>query len=94
MRLKKTSLLTKLLLLAVVVYALITLVSLQDRIQAAKEDVSALEEQVVYAEQENVQVRQDLDDLGSDRSVKAIARSRLGMVEVGEIVFYDADMHQ
>lgn len=92
-RLKRTSLLTKLLLLAVAIYAIVTLVGLQDRIQTAQKEVDELEEQVVYAEQDNALITQELEDLGSERSIKAIARSRLGMVEAGEIVFRDADMH-
>ena len=93
MRFKKTSFLTKLLLLIVAGYAVYTLVRLQDRIQIARQTVSDLEAQVVYAEQDNAQLKQDLDDIDSDRSVKSIARNRLGMVEAGEIVFRDADMH-
>lgn len=93
MRFKKTSFLTKLLLLIVAVYAVFTLVRLQDRIQIARQTVSNLEAQVVYAEQDNAQLEQDLKDIDSDRSVKSIARNRLGMVEAGEIVFRDADMH-
>ena len=93
MRFKKTSFLTKLLLLIVAVYAVYTLVRLQDRIQIARQTVSDLEAQVVYAEQDNAQLEQDLNDIDSDRSVKSIARNRLGMVEAGEIVFRDADMH-
>ncbi|MBQ9373593.1 MAG: septum formation initiator family protein [Oscillospiraceae bacterium] len=69
------------------------LVRLQDRIQVARQTVSDLEAQVVYAEQDNAQLEQDLKDIDSDRSVKSIARNRLGMVEAGEIVFRDADMH-
>ncbi len=93
MRFKKTSFLTKILILVVAVYAIFTLVSLQDRIQEAEKTVSDLEAQVVYAEQDNAQIEKDLADLGSDHSVKTIARNRLGMVEAGEIVFRDADMH-
>ena len=93
MRFKKTSFLTKLLLLIVAGYAVYTLVRLQDRIQIARQTVSDLEAQVVYAEQDNAQLEQDLKDINSDRSVKSIARNRLGMVEAGEIVFRDADMH-
>jgi cell division protein FtsB len=93
LRFKKTSFLTKLLLLIVAVYAVYMLVRLQDRIQVARQTVSDLEAQVVYAEQDNAQLKQDLDDIDSDRSVKSIARNRLGMVEAGEIVFRDADMH-
>lgn len=93
MRFKKTTFLTKILLLIVAVYAVFTLVRLQDRIQIARQTVSDLEAQVVYAEQDNAQIEKDLAELGSDRSVKSIARNRLGMVEAGEIVFRDADMH-
>ena len=92
MKLKKTSLLTKLLILAVVIYALVTLVGLQDRIADANAEVARLEEQVLYAEQNYALIEQDLEDLGSDQSVKKIARTRLGMVEAGEIVFHDGDV--
>ncbi len=91
MRLKKTSFWTKLLLVIVAVYAVITLVNLQDRVSSAKAEVASLEEQVLYAEQENALMEEELEDLGSDQSVMKIARARLGMVEAGEIVFLDAD---
>ncbi len=92
MRLKKTSFWTKLLLIIVIAYAVITLVDLQDRVTAANAQVAALEEQVLFAEQENALVEQELDELGTDKSIRKIARTRLGMVEAGEIVFYDADV--
>ena len=92
MRLKKTSMLTKLLLLVVSIYAIVTLVNLQDRVSAANAEVAALEQQVLYAEQERTLMEQSLRELGTDKSIMKIARARLGMVEVGEIVFYDADV--
>ena len=91
MRIKRTSILTKLLLLIVIVYAVITLVDLQDSVSAANAEAASLEQQVLFAEQENALVQQDLAALGSDESTVKIARSRLGMVEAGEIVFFDAD---
>ena len=91
MRLKKTTIWTKLLLVIVVIYAVVTLVDLQDRVSAANARVAELEEQVLYAEQEYALVEEELEELGSDKSVTKIARSRLGMVEAGEIVFLDAD---
>ena len=60
MRLKKTSFWTKLLILVVVIYAIVTLVSLQDRVTAANAEISALEEQVLYAEQERALMEQEL----------------------------------
>lgn len=92
MRFKKTSLLTKLLILAVAVYALITLVSLQDSISAAKKESNAIAHQLMVKEQEKAQLEQDLEEFGSDQSVKKLARQYLGMVEEGEIRFFDADM--
>jgi len=92
MRLKKTSLLTKLLLLVVAIYAIVTLVNLQDRVSAANAEVAALEQQVLYAEQERTLMEQSLRELGTDKSIMKIARARLGMVEAGEIVFHDADV--
>lgn len=91
MRLKKTSLGTKLLLLVVAIYAIVTLVKLQDRITVANARVSELEQQVLYAEQEQAMMEKSLRDLGTDASIMKIARTRLGMVESGEIIFYDAD---
>jgi len=91
MRFRKASVCTKLILLAVSIYAVITLVSVQDKISAAKAEVADLEQQVLYAEQEKALIAEALQELGSDKSVMKIARTRLGMVESGEIVFYDAD---
>lgn len=92
MRLKKSSIWTKLLLLVVAIYAIVTLVSLRDRVNAANAEVAALEQQVLYAEQEQALMEQSLQELGTDKSIMKIARTRLGMVESGEIVFYDADV--
>lgn len=92
MRFKRTSLLTKLLLLVISAYAVITLVSLQDRVQAANDRARELDEQLQFANQECALAEQELSELGTDKSTISIARSRLGMVEIGEIVFCDADV--
>lgn len=92
MRFKKTSLLTKILILAVAIYALITLVNLQDSINTAKQEVNTAAHQVMVKEQEKAQLEQDLEEFGSDKSIKKLARQYLGMVEEGEIRFFDADM--
>ena len=89
---KKASFLTVILIVVLVAYAVITLVNLQDRISVTNEQIAQLEAKVLYAEQERALVEQDLEELGTDKSVKKIARARLGMVEAGEIVFYDSDV--
>ena len=91
MRLKKTSLLTKLLILAFCVFALVSLVSLRGQILEKRAQAAKLQEQVMYAEQEQRALEEDMSKLGSDESIIKIARERLGMVFPGDIRFYDSD---
>lgn len=91
MKLKKTPLLAKLLILAVCVFALVSLVSLQGQIREKRAEAEKLKEQVMYAEQEQKELEEDMASLGSDESIIKIARERLGMVADGEVVFYDSD---
>ena len=64
MKLVKSSLLVKLVILILVVYATVTLVSLRKQIT-------------------------EKNALGTDAGVEAVARDKLGMVDEGDIVFYD-----
>ena len=91
MKFKKTRLLTKLLLLAVAVYAVVTLVSLRTQILQKQKQAAALEQQVAAAQQEQLELQEDSDKIGTKEGVIKVARERLGMVEDGEIVFYDSD---
>lgn len=91
MKLKKASLLTKLLILALCVFALASLVTLQGQIRAKRAQGDQLEEEKMYAEQEQKELQEDIKAFGSPESIIKIARERLGMVAEGEIIFYDAD---
>lgn len=91
MKLKKTPLLAKLLILAVCVFGLVSLVSLQGQILEKRAKIAELEEQVMYEEQEQKELEEDIRTFGSNASIIKIARERLGMVADGEIVFYDSD---
>ena len=75
MKLVKSSLLVKLVILILVVYATVTLVSLRKQITATQ--------------QENNRIQDSIDALGTDAGVEAVARDKLGMVDEGDIVFYD-----
>lgn len=89
MRLKRSSLLTKLLILVVVVYATVTLVSLQSQVTKKNAEAQALQSSIEAARQENLRLQQAIDDLDTDEGVEAVARQKLGLVSKGEIVFYD-----
>lgn len=91
MKLKKTSLLTKLLILVVSGFALVSLVTVQAQLIEKRKEIALLEEQVMYEEQAQKELEEDIKNFGSDESIIKIARERLGMVADGEIVFYDSD---
>ncbi|MGN0980775.1 MAG: cell division protein FtsL [Candidatus Avoscillospira sp.] len=89
MRFKRSSLLTKLLILVLVVYATVTLVSLQSQVTEKNAEAAKLESSIAATEQENQRLQQAIDALGTDEGVEEVARRKLGLVSEGEIVFYD-----
>lgn len=89
-KLRKSSLLTKILILLILVGTTATLVSQRARVRANEAAYQALSEEAARQYQENQALQKDIDALGTDDSVRKIARDELGLVENGEIIFYDA----
>ena len=89
MRFKRSSLLTKILILALVVYATVTLVSLQAQVTEKNAEAEVLQSQIDTEKQENFRLEQAIDNLDTQEGIEAVARQKLGMVSRGEIVFYD-----
>ena len=86
MKFVKSSLLVKLVILILVVYATVTLVSLRQQIN---EQEAILNSSIASTRQENNRLQDSIDALGTDEGVAAVARDKLGMVEEGDIIFYD-----
>lgn len=89
MRFKRSSLLTKILILVLVVYATVTLVSLQSQVTEKEAEAALLESSIEEAKQDNLRLEQAIDALDTDEGVEDVARQKLGWVSEGEIVFYD-----
>ena len=89
MKLVKSSLLVKLVILILVVYATVTLVSLRQQINEKNEQEAILNSSIASTRQENNRLQDSIDALGTDEGVAAVARDKLGMVEEGDIIFYD-----
>ena len=89
MKLVKSSLLVKLVILILVVYATVTLVSLRKQITEKNEQEAILNSSIAATQQENNRIQDSIDALGTDAGVEAVARYKLGMVDEGDIVFYD-----
>ena len=90
MRLCKSSLITKLVILTVMIYAIVTIVTLQPKINALKSEEEALSEEVSALQQSNLELQEDIDQLGTDASVIKIARERLNLVNDGETIYIDS----
>ena len=89
MKFVRSSLLVKLILLLVVVYATVTLVSLRRQITAKQAEAAQLTSSITSAEQENSRLTDAIENIDTDAGVEAVAREKLGMVAEGEIVFQD-----
>ena len=89
MKFVKSSLLVKLVILIVVVYATVTLMSLRRQITAKQAEAAQLTSSITSAEQENSRLNDAIENIDTDAGVEAVAREKLGMVAEGEIVFQD-----
>ncbi len=79
----------KIVILALLVYAGITLVNAKGRIARAEADRAALQARVAIAQQENAELEYDIAHAGDPDTIASIARAKLGLVLPGEKIFYD-----
>ena len=86
---RRSSLLTKVVVLLVVVSATVILVSQRSQIRSNQAQCQELAGQAAELQQENQNLQTGIDGLDSDDSVKKIARDKLGLVGKGEIIFSD-----
>lgn len=89
MKRRKSSKLTKYLLLAVVVYAIVTITALQNDLLDSRREQAALAEQAERISQENEEWAARIAALGTDEEVMRLARERLHWVAGGEVVYQD-----
>ncbi len=86
---RRSSHMIKLLVFLVVGSSVFILVSQRTQIKENEAKAQSLSRQVAQVRQENQDLRTDIEALGSDESVRKIARDMLGLVENGEVIFSD-----
>ena len=89
MRIKRTSLLTKIVVVAIILYAGVTLVSLKVQVSAARQQREELRSQVSSITQTNTELQYAIDHSTDTETIEDIARDKLGLVKPGEKIFYD-----
>lgn len=85
----KASLITKIVIFILIVYLAITLLNLRSRIQSATTQYNELQSQVVTQTARNAVVEEHIRNSDDEDTVLEIAKEKLGLVEEGEVVFYD-----
>ena len=88
---RRTSTLNKVVIAAAVVLSSITLLSLRLVQWEAEEKLADLRQQAAALEQNNNELRQDIDELGTADSIREIAQEELGLVDPDTIIFEKAD---
>lgn len=91
MKAKKASLLTKLVVLALLIGAATGLLNLQGKIAAAQNDLAQAQAEVAAQKQINADLADAVENSGDPDRQTDIARDKLGLVEPGEYVFYFTD---
>ena len=85
----RSSLLSKVLIFLVLISSTVILVSQRSEIAENQGRTQALGQQIEQLEQSNQNLQSDVDALGTDDSVRKIAREKLGLVGPGEVLFSD-----
>ena len=89
MKLKRSSLFMKIVILALIVYAGISLVTAKNRLAAAEADQAMLQAKVDTMLRENAELEYDVAHAGDPATIESVARTKLGLVMPGEKIFYD-----
>ena len=88
---RRTPTLHKVVVAAAIVLSSVTLVSLRLGHWEAEAQLAALQHQAAVLEQQNEDLRQDIDAIGTAESIREIAREELGLVDPDTIIFEQAD---
>ena len=91
MKKRKSSRITKYILLVLVVFAVLTVALVQPSIAEHKQQTAAVQEEILRLEQENLELEAQIAELGTDEAVRKIAAQRLNWVSDNEIVYRDIE---
>ncbi len=89
MKLKRAGIGTKILILVLLAIVATTILSVHAQIQTAQAEKASLTQQVQALKEENAALADDIAHSNDPNYLENIARTELGLLEPGEIVFVD-----
>lgn len=84
---KKASLITKLVVLALLIYLATTLLNLRGQINTARAEQSDLNRQVTEQSEKNAELSDAIENSDDPDRIAAVARDKLGLIKPGEKIF-------
>ena len=88
-RTKRASLLTKVVVLALLIVVSISLLNLRSRLASAEEARDNLQSLVDEQIQYNAALQDDIDNSDDPDVILEVAKEKLGLVNEDEVIFYD-----
>ena len=89
MKFKKAGILTKIVIAALLVYAVVSLVTVRSKTAALNAQTQQLQQQVTDMTQSNAELEYKIEHSEDADTIEEIARDKLGLVKPGEKIFYD-----
>lgn len=86
---KKSNLLILVVIVALLVYAVVNLVSLKSQTEEVKAERSELQQEVEVATQKNEELKYAIEHSNDPEVMEDVARNDIGLVMPGEKIFYD-----
>jgi cell division protein FtsL len=89
MKLSRSKIITRIIVFSLVIYACLSLIALRGRIDDVNIELGGVRRAVAEMEVSNAQLEYEIENYNDPDVIADIARSELGLVLPGEIVFYD-----
>ena len=87
MKLRRSGILTKVIVIILIAYSAITLLRLWDRIEEGRQQQEVLEDMADALEMENAELQYAVDHKDDDKVKEQIARDELGLIKEGETIY-------
>ena len=94
MKLPRSKMVTRIIIFALIIYAGISLITIRGKIEAANIELGEVRRSVAGLEIANAELQYEIENYNEPDVIADIARSNLGLVLPGEIVFYDGGAGQ
>ncbi len=89
MKFKQSSFLSKIVVLILLVFVAITLLNVRGEIQTAQEELEQYQAAVDQQREVNAALEEDIANSTDPDTVLEVAKDKMGLVESGEVIFYD-----